>query len=69
MALISLKEYAERHGRNPATFRQKALRGGFQTAQKIGRDWMIDEDEPYVDKRIQSGDYIGWRDKSNRQSE
>lgn len=63
MGLISLKEYAMRHGRDPATFRQKALRGGFKTAQKIGRDWVIDEDEPLEDKRVQSGNYVGWRDK------
>ena len=51
MALITLKEYAERHGRDPATVRQKALRGTFVTAVKIGRDWLIDEDEPYSDLR------------------
>ena len=66
MALITLKEYAERHGRNPASFRQKALRGGFKTAQKIGRDWMIDENEPLEDQRITSGKYIGFRDKLNK---
>ena len=63
MALIPLKEYAERLGKNPVTARQKALRGGFKTAQKMGRDWVIEEDEPYEDNRIKSGDYIGFRDK------
>ena len=62
MALIPLKEYAERLGKNPVTARQKALRGGFKTAQKMGRDWFIDEDEPYGDNRIKSGNYIGFRD-------
>ena len=51
MALISLVEYAAKHGKDPAPVRQKALRGGFQTARKIGRDWVIEEDEPYVDLR------------------
>ena len=51
MALISLKEYAERLGKNPDIVRQKALRGTFKTAQKIGRDWVIEEDEPYIDAR------------------
>jgi len=51
MALISLSEYAAKHGKDPATARQKALRGGFQTARKIGRDWVIEEDEPYSDLR------------------
>lgn len=49
--LISLAEYARRNGRSPATARQMALRGGFRTARKVGRDWMIDSEEPYPDKR------------------
>ena len=60
---ISLAEYAEMHNRTPATVRQKALRGGFKTARKIGRNWMIDKNEPYVDERIKSGKYIDWRKK------
>lgn len=48
---ITLKEYAERHGRALATVRQKAYRGGFKTARRVGRDWFIDEDEPLVDNR------------------
>lgn len=63
MALITLKEYAERHDKNPVVVRQKALRGGFATALKIGRDWLIDEHEPYEDHRIRSGKYIGARQK------
>ena len=61
--LISLVEYAERNGRNSATARQMAARGGFQTARKIGRNWIIDEDEPWPDRRIKSGKYIGARKK------
>lgn len=49
--LISLAEYAKKHGRTHATARQMALRGGFKTAIKIGRNWCIDEDEPYPDAR------------------
>ena len=52
---ITLKEWALRHGIDPATARQKALRGGFKTAAKIGRDWMIDADEPKVDLRAGRG--------------
>lgn len=48
--MITLKEYAERIGRDPATVRQKVLRGKLK-AVKIGRDWLIDEDEPYIDHR------------------
>lgn len=59
--LISLKEYALRNGKQPATARQMALRGGFKTAQKLGRDWVIDSDEPYPDNRVKSGKYVGAR--------
>lgn len=48
---IPLKEWAIAHGIDPATARQRALRGSFQTAEKIGRDWVIKEDEPLVDHR------------------
>lgn len=52
MSEISLAEYARRHGRTPASARQMANRGGFRTARKAGgRDWMIDEHEPYPDRR------------------
>lgn len=61
MAMIPLKEYAERLGKNPIVARQKAQRGGFITATKMGRDWIIDENEPYIDKRIKSGSYLNWR--------
>lgn len=46
--LITLKSWAIRHGILPATARQKAGRGGYQTAVRVGRDWMIDEAEPKV---------------------
>ena len=49
---ISLKEYAARHSRAAATVRQKAIRGGFKTARRVGRDWLIDENEPYIDERF-----------------
>ena len=60
---ISLGEYAKLHGKESSTVRQKALRGGFKTARKIGRNWMIDRNEPYTDKRITSGKYVDWRNK------
>lgn len=51
MNLISLREYADMHGVSPDNVRQKILRGGFKTAQKIGRNWVIDKDEAYSDLR------------------
>lgn len=63
MALIALKEWAIKHGITDATARQRAQRGSFETAVKIGRDWLIDEDEELVDHRVKSGNYIGFREK------
>ena len=48
---IPLPEWARRHGMHPDNARQKALRGGFATAERVGTVWLIDEDEPYVDLR------------------
>ena len=66
MALITLKEFAERNGRSADSARQKANRSGFQTARKIGRDWFIDENEPYSDNREKSGKYKNWRKKKKK---
>jgi len=65
--LISLSEYAEKHGRNPVSVRQKAQRGGFTTAKKIGRNWVIDSDEEYSDLRVSEGKYRDWRKKNRTQ--
>lgn len=59
--LISLVEYAEKHGKAPASARALALRGGFQTARKIGRNWVIDDAEPWPDRRVKTGKYRDWR--------
>ena len=56
--LIPLSEYAKAHGRDPATARQMALRDGFMTARKIGRNWVIDDAEPWPDRRVKTGKYI-----------
>lgn len=61
--LISLAEYAAKHGKAKISARKLAQRGRFETAKKIGRNWVIEEDEPYPDKRVKSGKYIGWRNK------
>jgi hypothetical protein len=49
--LISLAAYAKMHNKDHSSVRQKAERGGFKTAQKIGRNWVIDSEEPYTDRR------------------
>ena len=54
MALISLVEWAQRKGIDPSTARHKAIKGNFKTAQKIGRNWLIDENEKNVDLRFKA---------------
>ena len=61
--LISLAEYAEKHGKCQESARKMAQRGGFQTARKIGRNWVIEDSEPWPDRRVKTGEYIGWYEK------
>ena len=61
MALITIKEYAERNGLQHDNVRHKCQRGSYKSAQKIGRDWLIDENEKDIDRRVKAGDYIGAR--------
>lgn len=49
--LISLAQWAASAGITPETARQRAKRGAFKTAKKIGRNWVIDEDETLIDHR------------------
>ena len=56
--LISLAEYAATHGIDHNTARKRAARGAYETAIKIGRNWLIDKNEPHVDHRITSGNYV-----------
>lgn len=61
--LISIAKYAAAHGRSQISVQQKARRDGFETARKIGRNWVIDSDEPYSDRRIKSGKFKNFRKK------
>ena len=54
--LIPLAEYAKIHNKAFVTVRQKAQRGGFNTARKVGRNWVIDKNEPYIDLRKREGE-------------
>ncbi len=63
MALIPLAEYARRHRHRPDVARHMAMRGGFRSAIKMGRDWFVDEEEPWTDRRVKTGKY---RDKYAR---
>lgn len=59
--LISLIQYAEKHGKDSGNARRLAAAGRFKTAQKIGRNWIIDDAEPWPDNRTKSGKYKDWR--------
>lgn len=56
--LISIAEYAAMHNRAAKSARDMAKHGRFKTAKKIGRNWVIESDEPYPDTRIKSGKYV-----------
>lgn len=56
--LVSLAEYARLNGIDPATVRQRVNRGAYRSARKIGRNWVIDKNEPHVDHRIRSGKHV-----------
>jgi hypothetical protein len=51
------------NGLNPRYCRRKAARGGYKTAFKMGRDWVIDKNEKNVDLRVKSGKYKNWRNR------
>ncbi|MDR3365038.1 MAG: DNA cytosine methyltransferase [Clostridiales Family XIII bacterium] len=50
--MVSLNEYARAHGKSGDTLRRMAEKGQLHSAQKIGRNWVVDCDEDYpVQKR------------------
>ena len=53
--LISLVEYANNLGKDPCNARRMAAAGRFATARKIGRNWVIEDSEPWPDRRRKSG--------------
>ena len=57
---ITLAEYAARNGRTADTATQRARRGAFITAHKVGRQWMIDENEKWTDGRSMEKETIYW---------
>lgn len=61
--LISLVEYAKNHGKDRSNACRMAKAGRFATARKIGRNWVIEDTEPWPDNRLKSGKYVGWRKK------
>ena len=56
--MISVAEYAKKHGKSARVVRQKILDGTLP-ATMIGNSYAIKEDQPYTDARVRSGQYIG----------
>mgnify|MGYP000917328233 CR=1 FL=1 len=65
--LISIAEYAKIHEVTSDAIKKRCQRGTFKTARKIGRNWVIDKNEPYVDNRVKNGKYRNWRNKNHGQ--
>lgn len=63
--LISLAEYAKIHGIEGSVARRNAANGKYPTARKIGRNWVIDKDDPghFTDRRVTTGKFIGRKKK------
>lgn len=61
MNKIPLTDYARQNKIDPSTARRRAIDGKYNTAEKFGRIWIIDPEEPHVDHRVTSGKYKNWR--------
>lgn len=63
MALISVKEYAAKHGQDGSRVRLLIGQGRIP-AIKVGNQWCIEEETPWpADMRVKSGAYRNWRKK------
>lgn len=59
---LTINEIAERWGLTPRRIRSMCLKGQFDVASKLGREWAIPSDASKpVDGRITTGKYINWR--------
>ena len=67
--LITLAEYARQRGIPHSTTQQRARRGCYVTAVRLGRDWLIEDDDEPIDHRIKSGAYKDWRAKYGKEGE
>lgn len=52
--LVALADYAKIHGKSSDTIRRLAEHGNLLTARKIGRNWLVDGEEPYPVKKRQT---------------
>ena len=68
MALISLSQFVEMHGKDKSNA-VRLIREGRLPAVRIGRQWCIEESTPWPsDNRVKNGHYKGWREKYGTQN-
>lgn len=61
MALLSVKEYAQKKHKDPGNVRRMLINGRLEGV-RIGNRWGIEESTPYpMDKRVRDGSYRNWR--------
>ena len=53
--LVDLQAYADLHGITRSTVKQRCQKGAYNTARKLGSQWVIDKNEPHVDHRTKAG--------------
>ena len=58
---MSLAQYAKQRGLNRSTVYRKCIAGHMPEAICIAGRWYIPKDAPYIDARVKSGAYIGFR--------
>ena len=52
--LVSSTEYAKLNGKAPKSVRDLIHRGRLKTAVKIGRNWLVNRNEPYPNRRVKT---------------
>ena len=69
MGMLSVTEYGARHKMDGGRIRV-LIRQGRLPAQKVGNQWVIDEDvKPPADLRVKSGKYRDWRKPESTKSD
>lgn len=67
---LTIKEVADKWGLSTRRVQKMCSDGLVPGASKFGRDWAIPADATRpVDGRITTGDYIAWRNKTEKEEE
>lgn len=58
MAEITIREYAAKIGKGYDAVRRRVYEGRLP-ARKVGKQWLIEEETPYLDARVKNGEMAG----------